>query len=544
MGVLTEAWGAKVGSEARKSFSRYVDDGFFDKYFLGERILDIGYKGYVDDVTPILPHAVGVDLDFPGYDGKTLPFPDESQDTVFTSHVLEHIEDYRSAIAEWFRVLKIGGFLVLAVPHQYLYERSLHLPSKFNVDHKRFYTPASLLSEVQEALDPFSYRVRMLEDNDREFDYSIEPDRHAGGSYEIVLVLEKIRRPNWSELLLNRVHLPNTITAFQSSPGPQSDDEKVHRVISCSSEVRSVLILKLDHLGDFILATPAMREIRAAFPSAKLVIACGPWNVTSANNIGIFDEIVPVQYFTAKGDGEQQLRKQSSFREALQGRSFDLALDLRIDPDTRELLKETDAKQRAGFGVETQFPFLDISLPILNDTWTNRTFQNVISADRFSVKTGKHLGWEIRVSRGKTMPGSLLIFGPYISLEPGNFVLRLLFEPLNVGLFSRQVRLAYDISHNTGTSTIEVGEFVVREDGVDEIKFRLDHEINDLEFRVRNTEQRIRKDLRFFGAFVRKQAIDTGIHQMEAFAMLVAMVRSRMAYPYKREIYKLGGLAK
>jgi predicted SAM-dependent methyltransferase len=72
------------------------------------------------------------------YSGKRLPFGSASQDALFVSHTLEHIDDYRGSIADWFRVLRVGGFLIIAAPHQFLYERSLSLPSRFNADHRRF----------------------------------------------------------------------------------------------------------------------------------------------------------------------------------------------------------------------------------------------------------------------------------------------------------------------------------------------------------------------------------------------------------------------
>ena len=45
-----------------------------------------------------------------------LPFEDGSFDTVYASHVLEHIPDDRKAIAEIRRILRPGGFAVLPVP--------------------------------------------------------------------------------------------------------------------------------------------------------------------------------------------------------------------------------------------------------------------------------------------------------------------------------------------------------------------------------------------------------------------------------------------
>lgn len=43
--------------------------------------------------------------------------PDASQDFVFSSHVLEHLEKPEQALAEWWRVLKKGGVLFLYLPH-------------------------------------------------------------------------------------------------------------------------------------------------------------------------------------------------------------------------------------------------------------------------------------------------------------------------------------------------------------------------------------------------------------------------------------------
>jgi SAM-dependent methyltransferase len=186
-----------VGTEAGKSIEAKLRNGFVARYLSGTNILDIGYRGYLHDAVPIVPQAIGIDLEYPGYDGKTLPFGNDSQDAVYSSHCLEHIEDYKGALREWHRVLRIGGFMVVSVPHQFLYEKRLTLPSRWNQDHKRFYTPASLLAEVESALVPNSYRLRHLADNDLGFTYSFPPDAHSGGCYEIEMVLEKISEPLW-----------------------------------------------------------------------------------------------------------------------------------------------------------------------------------------------------------------------------------------------------------------------------------------------------------------------------------------------------------
>lgn len=188
----------KVGTESRRTYEDKLNNGFFNKYMSGKG-LDIGYAGY-DGGEPILNTATGVDRGYPGYDGNFLPFEEGSQDYVYSSHCLEHIKDYKLALREWFRVTKVGGHIVIVVPHQFLYEKKANLPSRWNADHKRFYTPGSMLMEVEESLVPNSYRIRLLEDGDKDFVYDIPPDKHSGGQYEITLVIQKIASPVWSIL--------------------------------------------------------------------------------------------------------------------------------------------------------------------------------------------------------------------------------------------------------------------------------------------------------------------------------------------------------
>lgn len=191
----------RVGPEARKTYRAKIESGFLAEYLSGPCVLDIGHKGADAQAETIVPHAIGVGLDYPGYDGLRLPFADTSQDAVYSSHCLEHIPDSKAALVEWYRVLRVGGYIVVAVPHQWLYERKATLPSRFNRSHQRFYTPATLLDEIEQALPAGGYRIRLLRDNDEGFNYQIPPHQHAAGCYEIELVVEKIQMPSYGASL-------------------------------------------------------------------------------------------------------------------------------------------------------------------------------------------------------------------------------------------------------------------------------------------------------------------------------------------------------
>lgn len=64
---------------------------------------------------------------------------DDTYDWVFSAHCLEHMKDPHTALQNWWRILKVGGYLIVLVPDEDLYEQHVW-PSKFNSDHKRTFT--------------------------------------------------------------------------------------------------------------------------------------------------------------------------------------------------------------------------------------------------------------------------------------------------------------------------------------------------------------------------------------------------------------------
>lgn len=96
-------------------------------HHLKGRLLDFGcgskpYKSLlnvdeyigVDFVNEGHPHD-NEQIDF-YYDGKTLPFPDNSFDSILTSEVFEHVFNLPEILAELSRVLKPGGKILITCP--------------------------------------------------------------------------------------------------------------------------------------------------------------------------------------------------------------------------------------------------------------------------------------------------------------------------------------------------------------------------------------------------------------------------------------------
>jgi ADP-heptose:LPS heptosyltransferase/predicted SAM-dependent methyltransferase len=110
----------------------------------------------------IFPYVVGVDSgidtelfniemkpDVVCDDACDLSFIDDADlDFVFSSHLLEHIQDTAKALKEWWRVIKVGGYLVLYLPHCDLYPRIGTEGS--NPDHKHDFSQNDITLHMME----------------------------------------------------------------------------------------------------------------------------------------------------------------------------------------------------------------------------------------------------------------------------------------------------------------------------------------------------------------------------------------------------------
>jgi ADP-heptose:LPS heptosyltransferase/predicted SAM-dependent methyltransferase len=69
-------------------------------------------------------------------------------DLVFSSHLLEHIQDYQSALREWWRLIKPNGYLALYLPHKKFYPNIGE--DGANPDHKHDFEPEDIVKAMQE----------------------------------------------------------------------------------------------------------------------------------------------------------------------------------------------------------------------------------------------------------------------------------------------------------------------------------------------------------------------------------------------------------
>jgi ADP-heptose:LPS heptosyltransferase len=279
---------------------------------------------------------------------------------------------------------------------------------------------------------------------------------------------------------------------------------------------RRLLVLKLDHYGDFLIGLPALKRLREAFPADHITLVCGSWNAALAQRFGIADEVRGYDFFPENGalwngDAFEGLQR---FREVCRG-GYDLALDLRVDEDTRFLLEHVEAVTRCGIGLRARYPFLDIVLPPQFERRESDGRWIFIEPDRFKSRMPKRLPFFHENDFSVT--NTHLVFGPYVLLPQGRFRAHFGLRLLTAFPRLSRVKIATDATRNAGS----------------------DDPSALYEFRMHARGRPIRSRLRFFG--VRLELIGGSnakfkraeLHIGEQLSLLVDLVaqRTRTLYP-------------
>jgi O-antigen biosynthesis protein len=148
------------------------------------------------------------------------------------------------------------------------------------------------------------------------------------------------------------------------------DDEPVETVFAGHplfrhDEIKRILAVKVDHIGDFITAIPAIRRLKQIFPAAAIHVLASRSARAFAEIEDCIDEFIEFEFFHAvSGLGPKQISKEEyqALHAQLAPYRFDIAVDLRKHLDTRDVLRYTPARFLAGYDYMGQFPYLDISL--------------------------------------------------------------------------------------------------------------------------------------------------------------------------------------
>ncbi len=529
------------------SFLEAVDDDFFNEFIDTDEIIDIRLEG--DKGKSFLPDAETLFFAQDGSDFGEQELPEQA-DLIVMPGVLQRADNPFRLLRAVHALLKDDGRLILSVPLRDVFEgkylpRSYHAPDA----HKRFYTLSSLFLELQAAWGFNSFRIRFA----REYD-GVPAGHGISDHYAFSLIMVVEKRPGCSSY----PDVPRVIVERPVTPSNRSEDEALLDIglsgILASTKqagsIRRVCVLKLDHIGDFVMSLPVFDEIRAMFPDAEITCVCGSWNVSLARSLGCFDQYIACDYYGHDDRGCENSREAKAIAGqrlgvAMTGLSFDLAIDLRVPQDSRELIEIVPARHRAAIGTAEAFPFLDIALPSMEAFDAGLKVESEI-AEIFVPASQFHVRGECDAPPGLKLfrpvnDGHKAIFGPYMALARGTYRLSWLLST-----DGRQVDLEvdaalYDSARNhverLSVATIQVDRSGAR----GTLDFELHAAVTNIEFRasVPASDEDV---LLAFGG-VRMESISgrptirhmpqAQIHIKEQMSLLLALVRNRLLAPLR-----------
>lgn len=116
-------------------------------------------------------------------------------------------------------------------------------------------------------------------------------------------------------------------------------------------DIRSIMVLRADQLGDMVASIPGIMRLRELFPDARLVGVVSPANADLARSIGAFDDLVVISYRESMELRTRILgwEEQQALRDRLAPFAFDVAIDLSRSPMSRPLLALSGAPFLYGF---------------------------------------------------------------------------------------------------------------------------------------------------------------------------------------------------
>jgi heptosyltransferase-2 len=119
-------------------------------------------------------------------------------------------------------------------------------------------------------------------------------------------------------------------------------------------EIKRILVIKLDHIGDVFLATPALKAIRQKFPESHITIVVGPWSREVLEGNPSIDEILIFNAYWHNRDKKKKfnIRETVSLIKSLREKKYDVFFDLRGDIIGILIGYLCGIPRRIGYGIE------------------------------------------------------------------------------------------------------------------------------------------------------------------------------------------------
>ncbi len=133
--------------------------------------------------------------------------------------------------------------------------------------------------------------------------------------------------------------------------------------VGSGQDIKKILFIRIDRIGDLVLSTPALKALNVAYPQSKITVLASPSNNPLIFNNPNVDHIV---VYDRRGRLIDRIRVMQKLRES----GFDLAIDPYADYELETALIAffSGAKKRVGYASYGREIFFNLQAPKINDS--------------------------------------------------------------------------------------------------------------------------------------------------------------------------------
>lgn len=157
------------------------------------------------------------------------------------------------------------------------------------------------------------------------------------------------------------------LVRFIGFPGARAAAKKVRATSLPVSPMPRILLMRPDHLGDMVLATPVLDALKRSVPGAHITMMVGPWSSEVVARHSAIDRLLVFPFPGFRRASQNPLSPYillvSAARQLRRG-NYDLAINLR--PDFwwgAALLYLAGIPRRVGYALRPSAAFLSLTLP-------------------------------------------------------------------------------------------------------------------------------------------------------------------------------------
>ena len=142
-----------------------------------------------------------------------------------------------------------------------------------------------------------------------------------------------------------------------------------------------ILLLRLERIGDLVMALPAIADVRALAPAAVIDLVVGSWNRELAGAIAAVSSVrvLDARWLAREGGGLGVAALLSAAREWRRDH-YDLAINFEPDIRTNLLLAASGSAWTAGFSSGGGGPLLDTAIPYDANAHTTDNARRLVAA--------------------------------------------------------------------------------------------------------------------------------------------------------------------